>query len=114
MDEPTDRSSYAPFILMKGKYLSLFLSDRDMPARAGVFAEKPGWEGNGYDWTAVARVILDERLPDIKDRVEFDPEAGMFSAQGPLDALEKLGAEMKRAFDDEHLLRDLLSRAELD
>jgi len=92
------------------------MSDKDMAARVGVFEERSGagWQGNGYDWTSIARVLVDEKLPDLKDELEFDPEAGMFSAQGPLEALKRLGKEMKKVFDDETLLRDILSRAELD
>lgn len=57
---------------------------------------------------------MSEQLPDLMDVISFDPEAGVFSAQGPRAALERLGAAMSAAFQDEELLRDLLSRAELD
>ncbi|HEX2697610.1 MAG TPA: Imm51 family immunity protein [Anaerolineales bacterium] len=112
----SDKSTYAPFILMTGEYQSLILSDEHMESRLNIFEERAdeGWEGNGYDWTSIARVVIDEKLPDLKDKFEFDPEAGMFSASGPLDALKRLGEEMKKVFDDEDLLRDVLSRAELD
>ena len=87
-----------------------------MLLRTGVFEEQTaeGWSGNGYDWTSIARVIVDEKLPGLKDDQEFDPEACMFSANGPLDALKQLGGELKKVFDDEDLLRDVLSRAALD
>jgi hypothetical protein len=54
---------------------------------------------------------LEQRLPHAAEQVEFDPEAGMFSASGPLEVLQQLGAELKSLFDDEQLLRDILSRA---
>jgi len=38
----------------------------------------------------------------------------MFSAQGSRSALERLGKAMSLAFNNEEVLRDLLSRAELD
>ena len=112
----SDRLTYAPFILLTGKYQSLILPDADMELRVAVFEDAPGggWQGNGYDWTAVAQVVLNEQLPDLKESLEFDPEAGMFSAHGPVEALKRLGEHMRRVFDDETLLRDLLSRAELD
>ncbi len=111
-----DKSTYAPFIFRSGVHPSLILSDQDMSLRESIFEEKKdeGWSGNGYDWTSIAQVIIDEKLSDLKGRLEFDPEAGMFSAIGPSEALERLGAEMKRVFEDENLLRDILSRAELD
>jgi hypothetical protein len=112
----SDKSTYAPFILFTGDNPSLIMSDKDMVNRSAVFEERgnEGWNGNGYDWTSIARVILDEKLPDIKDLLEFDPEAGMFCAIGPMESLKRLGAEMKQAFDDEDLLRDVLGRAVLD
>jgi len=113
---PSDKTRFAPFTLITGEFESLILSDEDMLSRVGVFEERAddGWSGNGYDWTSVARVVVDEKLPDLKDQLDFDPEAGMFSASGPLEALERLGAEMKKVFEDEGLLRDFLRRAELD
>jgi hypothetical protein len=115
-DTNSDRSTYKPFTLMTGKHQSLFMSDKDMVDRINVFEERAseGWLGNGYDWTSIARVILDEKLPDLKDKLEFDPEGGMFSVSGPVEALKRLGGEMKAAFDNEDLLRDLLSRAVID
>lgn len=113
----TDKATYAPFILMEsGEFRSLLLSDRDMVERFHVFEELSGegWSGNGYDWNSIAQVIMSEQLPDLMDVISFDPEAGMFSAQGPRAALERLGAAMSAAFQDEEILRDLLSRAELD
>ena len=113
----TDKSSYAPFILAEhGKYRSLILSDRDMIAKAHVFEERKaeGWIGSGYDWTSVARVLLIEQLPDLQSDISFDPEAGMFSASGARPALERLATAMLAAFESDEILRDLLSRAELD
>src|SRR5690348_13082201 len=111
----SDKTTYAPFILMTGEYQSLILSDEYMESRLNIFEERAdeGWEGNGNDWTSIARFVVDEKLPDLIDKFEFDPESGMFSASGPLDALQRLGQEMKKVFDDETLLRDALSRAEL-
>ncbi|MDD3484179.1 Imm51 family immunity protein [Azovibrio restrictus] len=113
----TDKATYAPFILLESQeFRSLMLSDLDMEERFHVFEERSdeGWSGNGYDWNSIAQVIMSEQLPDLMESISFDPEAGMFSAQGPRAALERLGAAMSSAFRDEEILRDLLSRAELD
>jgi hypothetical protein len=115
MDD-TDKVTYSPFILWRGEARSsLILVDRDMLARSHVFEERSeGWLGNGYDWTSIARVVVEERLPDLKGDLNFDPEGGMFVATGPIEALRRLGAEMKKVFDDEASIRDVLGRAELD
>lgn len=112
----TNKSKFAPFLLTNGENPCLILSDDEMSLRFNVFQEKEseGWLGNGYDWTSIAQVVLDEKIPDLKDKVEFDPEAGMFCALGAVESLERLGEEMKKVFDDPNLLRDLLSRAKLD
>src|ERR1700690_2560945 len=112
----SDKSIYTPLILFTGENPSLIISDKDMVLRSPIFEEREneGWNGNGYDWTSVARVILDEKLPELKGKLEFDPEAGMFCAIGSTESLKRLGEEMKKGFDDEGLLRDILGRAVLD
>ena len=50
----------------------------------------------------------------LKDDITFDPEAGMFSAQGSKSALERLGTEMHAVFHDDAVIRELLGRAEID
>lgn len=113
----TDDSTYAPFILMDtGVYRSLILSDRHMLTKSYIFDERAdeGWCGNGYDWSAIAQVVLAEQLPNLADELTFDPEAGMFSAGGSRSALEQLGHAMHTVFHNDDVIRDLLSRAELD
>jgi hypothetical protein len=114
MDD-VDKVIYSPFVLLSGEAQSLLLSDHNMLARTHIFEERSdGWLGNGYDGTSIARVLVEERLPDLRDDLIFDPEAGMFVATGSIEALERLGEEMKKVFDDEASIRDLPSRAELD
>ena len=112
----TDKETYHPFILIDEDFRSLILSDTHMVAKEAIFRERAdeGWEGNGYDWTSVARVLVDEALPHLRDDVSFDPEAGMLSAQGSLEGLNELAAGMQAVYNDDARLRDLLSRAELD
>lgn len=113
----TDRTTYAPFILMDAKgHRALLLTDEHMLEKTHVFEERAdeGWSGNGYDWTSVADVIVAERMPELDGALERDPEAGMLSVIGPRAALERLGTELAQAFRDEDRLRDLLSRAVLD
>jgi hypothetical protein len=111
----TDKVTCSPFILSSEEARStLILSDRDMVARTHVFEEKSGWLGSGYDWASIARVVVQERLPDLMDDLIFHPEAGMFVATGSIEAVKRLGEEMKKVFDDEASIRDILGHAELD
>ncbi|MHC5310921.1 immunity 51 family protein [Myroides sp. LJL116] len=77
--------------------------------------EQEGFEGNGYDWTSLASVFLEEQTPELQGEIEFDPEAGMFCAYSSNgDALKTFIIAFKEACEDETLIQDLFSRAELD
>lgn len=77
--------------------------------------EDEGFEGSGYDWSSLARVFLNEREPGLAGLVDFDSEASMFCAYSSnADALKSFILSFRKACDDDALLRDLLSRAELD
>jgi len=74
-----------------------------------------GFEGNGYDWGSLAQVFLDEKCPDLQGKIHFDPEGGMFCAYSKdRDALAAFTLRFKKACDDNSLILDLFSRAELD
>lgn len=74
-----------------------------------------GFLGNGYDWASLAQVFLQERLPQLQERIEFDPEAGMFSAySSDTDALRTFILDFQAACQDQALIADLFSRAEVD
>lgn len=74
-----------------------------------------GFEGNGYDWESLAQVFLEEKRPDLKSNVRFDPEGGMFCAYSSNgEALKDFILDFKKACEDEALIADLFSRAELD
>ena len=40
--------------------------------------EDEGFEGNGYDWGALAKVFLEEQKTELIEIIKFDPEADMF------------------------------------
>lgn len=82
-----------------------------------VFAtrEDEGSLGNGYDWTGLAQVFLDETCSDLQGKIDFDPEAGMFCAySSDIEALADFVLRFKKACEDKPLILDLFSRAELD
>lgn len=108
---------YTPFSLIGDEtYNGIVLTDAGMEARINIFAERgdEGWAGNGYDWTSIARVLVSERFPQYTEKLDFDPEAGMFFMSGPREILEEIAVELKQVYDDEQRLRDLLSRSDLD
>jgi hypothetical protein len=92
----------------------LMLTDRHMVAMMDTFTEH-GYEGNGYGWTGVARSAVRTRLPDIADRVRFDPEAGMFVAFGDdHEALWRLGGVLRDAVRDPSALTELIRAGDPD
>ncbi|WP_081419007.1 Imm51 family immunity protein [Paenibacillus sp. Leaf72] len=74
-----------------------------------------GFEGNGYDWGSLAAVFLEEKMPHLVDIVRFDPEADMFAAYSDnREAILSFAIAFKEACEDDSLIKDLFSRAELD
>lgn len=74
-----------------------------------------GFEGSGYDWASLAQVFLEERCPDLQGKIGLDPESGMFCAYSKeKDDLADFILRFKKACEDQPLIADLFSRAELD
>jgi hypothetical protein len=74
-----------------------------------------GFEGNGYDWASLATVFIAEQMPELADDIEFDPEAGMFCVYSENEAsLRQFALAFREACDNDELLAELFSRAELD
>ena len=77
--------------------------------------EEEGFEGNGYDWESLALVFLEEKMPELSDAIDFDPEGSMFCAySSKVDALSRFALGFKEFCDDIESMKDLFSRAELD
>lgn len=77
--------------------------------------EDEGFLGNGYDWASLATVFLEEKMPELLESIEFDPEAGMFCAYSSDKAdLQRFATAFKEACENNELINDLFSRAELD
>lgn len=74
-----------------------------------------GFEGNGYDWESLAKVFLEERCQNLSDKLEFDSEADMFCVYSEDDkSLQDFICLFKETCEDEKLIKDLFSRAELN
>ena len=74
-----------------------------------------GFEGGGFDWESLARIFLEEKMPDLSEAIKFDSESSMFCAYSEDEnSLKQFALGFKSACDDDSLIHDLFSRAELD
>lgn len=114
--EPVDNVTFAPFILINGACTALILFDFHFKTKSYLFEERKeeGWSGGGRDWNAIAQVIIAEQFPQLADRLVFDSDTSLFSISGTKADLTVLGHALKIAFDDDHILRDILFRAVLE
>jgi tetratricopeptide (TPR) repeat protein len=106
-----------PFMIVdhSGKSWSVILNAGSYKADVFETRADEGFEGSGYDWASLAAVYLEEKLPELEGIVRFDPEADMFCAySGNQEALEAFALGFKEACENDVLIRDLFSRAELD
>lgn len=74
-----------------------------------------GFEGNGYDWASLAQVFLEQRRPELREKIHMDPEAGMFCAYSKDgQALLDFALSFRGACDDREEIGALFAQAELD
>ena len=106
----------APFFWVDhGKSVSLCLYVGEYKTEVFDARADEGFEGNGYDWASLASVYIDEKCPGLKGVVKFNPEGSMFCAySSDKAALEAFALGFKEACEDDALIRDLFSSAELD
>ena len=77
--------------------------------------ENDGFEGNGYDLESLARVFVEEQVPELSGKIDFDSEGSMFCAYSKdKEALKRFILQFKEACENQVLIMDLFSRAELD
>ncbi len=101
----------APFTWCGYEKTASVCLDAGRPFLQEIFAEQ-GWEGSGYDWESLARVFLEERCPDLIEKVHFDPEADMFCAYSDdMEAMRFFIRSFRQICEDRVCAADLLSRA---
>ena len=109
--------SIAPFkIVYHEKSTSVIMSEVGT-YKQPIFDERAdeGFQGSGYDWQSLAEVFLEEKLPQLKDKIRMDSESSMFCAySADKNALEEFAVKFHAACEDDAVMRDLFSRAELD
>jgi len=106
-----------PFLLVEhdSGSLSMILNVGNYKDEIFQTRANEGFEGNGYDWGSLAAIFLIEKMPQLADDIRFDPEAGMFCAYSDnREALQSFAIQFKDACEDDAVIRDLFSRAELD
>lgn len=106
----------APFkLIVHDNSVSVILDVGEYKEDLFRLREDEGFEGNGYDWMSLAVVFLEERMPELCDVVEWDPEGSMFCAYSDdREAIVRFARAFKAACENDALIRDLFSRAELD
>ena len=114
MDTNDFEMKIQPFFWVESKMTaSVCLSVGEYKAEIFQAREDEGFEGNGYDWESLARVFVEEQVPELSEKISFDSEGSMFCAYSEdKDALKEL--KFKDACENETLIMDLFSRAELD
>ena len=70
-----------------------------------------GFEGNGYDWEALARVFMDDRCPHLRTKIDFDSEVSMFVVfSDDQEALKDFITKFKSVCENKSVITDLFSR----
>ena len=116
MDSQSINKLIKPFFWVEHeKSVSVCLDVGEYKSEVFQTREEEGFEGNGYDWGSLAKVFLEEQKPELIDVVKFDPEADIFCVYSSnTDALKSFIIAFKEACENETLIQDLFSRAELD
>lgn len=98
-----------------GSY-SVILDIDDYKADLFETRHDEGFVGNGYDWQSLACVFLKEELPDLINLIHFDSESSTFYAysEDNKEALKHFILAFRTACENDELIRDVFSRAELD
>jgi len=116
MDIQEFQNNIKPFFWVEhASSFSVCLSELEYKQEVFMTRETEGFLGNGYDWGSLATVFLTEKMPHLAEVIRFDPEAGMYTAYSSnKQALQDFSLAFKEACEDQALITDLFSRAELD
>lgn len=74
----------------------LFITQMENTDRKCLTLEKRRDLRNGYVWVSLALVFLEEKMPELSDAIDFDPEGSMFCAySSKVDALARFALRLK-------------------
>lgn len=113
----TFKNGIAPFYWVEQSYGASVCLDVGDEYLQEVFDTRyeEGFIGNGYDWSSLAQAFLNEKCPELQEKIDFDPEADMFCAYSKdKDALADFISGFQKACEDRALILDLFGKAELD
>lgn len=109
----TTRDKIKPFVIVDydlGAALHLY-SVEDYKHELFDTRKDEGFTGCGYDWTELAELFIQDRMPDIADDIQFDPEYSMFTANADDSIiLEAFGSAFKAALDDDFYILRLFNQ----
>lgn len=116
MDTKNFKGLIKPFFWVEHKNsFSVCLNLGEYKAEIFRTREDEGFEGNGYDWEALAKVFLAEQKTELIEIIKFDSEADMFCAYSSNpETLKSFMIAFKETCENNTLIQDLFSRAELD
>lgn len=116
MDTKHFKSKIAPFFWVNHEdQFSVCLSTGEYKQELFETREEEGFEGNGYDWCALAKAFLKEYMPELKPTIHHDPEAGMYCAYATdADALRDFILKFREICDNDSLIKDLFLRVEIE
>ena len=73
--------------------------------------KEEGFDGSGYDWESLAQVFLQEKAPDLIDKIDFDSERLCFVAySADKDAMKRFILMFKDICENDELITDIFSR----
>lgn len=104
----------APFVIFERNGNSFASLNIDGSYKAEIFAARAadGFIGSGYDWENLAKVLINEEMQEFDGVINFDSEAGMFTAYSRNRvAIESFILAFAKACRDDAKMADLLSRA---
>jgi len=110
------REKILPFVLLEyDDEISFSLSAGNYKDKIFEIRLDEGFNGSGYDWNALARVFLNEQMPQFIDEIKFDSESSMFCTYSKnKGAILEFAIHFHMMCENEKLMKELFSRAELE
>lgn len=103
-----------PFgINMHSSNYSIFLSEKDF--KNHLTKEADNFISCGYCWEKVFKTFAEKELPEIKDQIEYDSEAGMFCAYSSnLKAMNLFSQKLSDIYANEKELKNIIENTDFD
>jgi len=107
--------SFFPFILYKdGSYMVSVETDemKVYNTYAPIF-QKYNYDGSGYNWAALIKLILRNENPDLEMHLQFDPEGGGFYSFADSEKSQRLFANfISKIFNDTLKIDNYLKKSD--